>query len=439
MISADTWVLPSSEQTQLETLLLKPFERVSEVQAAGTGPFVIVLDGLDECGNARTLENLMALVVQLALLPPVFQIFVASRPEYEVSDAWASSHPDLPTEDMDLIDQKTVLEDIVTYITGIVIKIPSRGSQSWPPTQEAIRECAFHCGGLFEIAKIRMRILEMTSGVPMEEAFRELVQDTKRGMATYTTEYLRILRKAYITPYNVTGVEAEDRELRKRKTLVMTRFRQVIGTVLGLKRGMDIYTLSKFIRLPVSGVLSVLRPIGSIVSALDKDEGNIRFFHATCPEFLSSQPPGFAEDKEFFFDKSDESSLFAYCLDTLITSLQPHALLPASVTPNGEGSIWHWADLAAELCYSIDFWYQHLAYVKADTILSELHGLKVFFEEHWVQWIQLHAVYIILRSRLYENLRGILRFWQWRQGGLLALMEQGVRDTRCRWAGSAMY
>ncbi|KAJ7845015.1 hypothetical protein B0H14DRAFT_3685182, partial [Mycena olivaceomarginata] len=68
--------------TQLQKLIIKPCR-----QSICTGAFVIVIDGLDECENPNTQEEILrsiGIVIQDAPLP--FRIFLASRPEPHIHD-----------------------------------------------------------------------------------------------------------------------------------------------------------------------------------------------------------------------------------------------------------------------------------------------------------------------------------------------------------------
>ena len=58
--------------------------------SAGGFP-VVVLDGLDECGDGEMLARLMKLVLLLDKLPQHFMILVSARPELEIRGAFRTS------------------------------------------------------------------------------------------------------------------------------------------------------------------------------------------------------------------------------------------------------------------------------------------------------------------------------------------------------------
>jgi hypothetical protein len=80
----------------------------------GEDRFVIVLDGLDECGNQERLDTLMDLVFMLHDLPTTFAVLVSCRPETQVVSAFTAARDVgyvIPSEDMDLIEKSE------TYLT----------------------------------------------------------------------------------------------------------------------------------------------------------------------------------------------------------------------------------------------------------------------------------------------------------------------------------
>lgn len=320
-------------------------------------------------------------------------MFVSSRSEREVADAWIERTPKVPIEDTDLIDAQTTLDDITTYIIESVRKIPARGSKRWPPTDGEARECAIYCGGIFEIAKIRMRILEDSRGVPMEEAFQTLIADTRRGIPTYTSEYMRILRKAYFVPYAPTGVVAEDKERARMKETVLQRFRAVIGAVLYLRQPLSLGSLSRLLKMNQTETLSVLRPISSIFSIPEYFFEPPHFFHATCVEFLTGDPSGFEEDQIFFFDDPKGAFLAPICLDILNASLRPGALISASVIFNlFSVGIFYICALSSELLYSIRFWVDHLDPTRREVFITTMDKVRPFVSRHWVAWMEAMAL-----------------------------------------------
>ncbi|KAF8341616.1 uncharacterized protein EI90DRAFT_1759224 [Cantharellus anzutake] len=72
-------------ETQINTLMIEPMR---DIWSSGKDRIVIILDGLDECGDQERLGALMELVLAFEELPPIFSILVSCRPEPGVISAW---------------------------------------------------------------------------------------------------------------------------------------------------------------------------------------------------------------------------------------------------------------------------------------------------------------------------------------------------------------
>ncbi|KAJ3817788.1 hypothetical protein F5880DRAFT_1626214 [Lentinula raphanica] len=82
-------VLQSSLDTQFKELILKALQKAQEVDGAWMSqPWVIVIDGLDECVDSITQERIIALIASLSdeLLP--FRFLIFSRQEPQIHEAF---------------------------------------------------------------------------------------------------------------------------------------------------------------------------------------------------------------------------------------------------------------------------------------------------------------------------------------------------------------
>ena len=94
-------------ETQMEALIVGPMNDLRDILCPSKDRFVIVLDGLDECGGPMTLKELMKLVLMLDSLPPCFAVLVSCRPEQQVISAWSDAEACghcIPHEDLDHIN-----------------------------------------------------------------------------------------------------------------------------------------------------------------------------------------------------------------------------------------------------------------------------------------------------------------------------------------------
>ncbi|KAF8331427.1 uncharacterized protein EI90DRAFT_1020470 [Cantharellus anzutake] len=143
---------------QMSTLIVEPMRDAIEMQSSGKNRFVIILDGLDECGNPGTLRALMELVLQLRDLPSSFAVLVSSRPETQVVQAWARARSMghvIPCEDTDKIDKNETFHTIRRMVDKGLKDCISESS--WQPSEEDLNAFTSACRGLPVIASLRIR------------------------------------------------------------------------------------------------------------------------------------------------------------------------------------------------------------------------------------------------------------------------------------------
>ena len=75
-----------SAEQQFEKLLLRPIQAVKDEI---TGPVIIILDALDECGNSATRKDLIRVFEKyFSMLPRNFRILITSRPEKDIDKSF---------------------------------------------------------------------------------------------------------------------------------------------------------------------------------------------------------------------------------------------------------------------------------------------------------------------------------------------------------------
>ena len=104
-------ILHTSLIRQLHALIIEPMRTACE--GSSNTRHIIVLDGLDECGEKSPLDDLMELVTQLHQLPDHFIIFISSRPEQPILHAWGNFEGPLHIEDLDTFNAEP---DIHHYV-----------------------------------------------------------------------------------------------------------------------------------------------------------------------------------------------------------------------------------------------------------------------------------------------------------------------------------
>jgi hypothetical protein len=130
--------------------------------AATEAPIVIVLDALDECGNAESRAVLMTLLAEeSARLPAFIRILVTSRAEHDIRIAFVA-RPHVTVHEID-ISSEVNCEDILSFLRFQMasVRVSERRLQlasDWPG-DTAIYAVAERAGGLFVWASTACRFI----------------------------------------------------------------------------------------------------------------------------------------------------------------------------------------------------------------------------------------------------------------------------------------
>jgi len=266
-----------------EQLLGKPLRHLPPPL---TTRWVVVIDGLDECGSRGDLKQLMGALSKCAALPLTF--LVTSRPEFEVVYGMEriSTSP-CAIEDLDAADRESTDHDILRYLQFRIKGLPNRHDPAWPPSKEQCTAFVARCKGLFELAAILLRQFEdESSGRVLSEEFSELVNETyyiaSDSNPALHAEYRRILQRAYPQDTSRKGKET------------MLRYQRVVGTLVLLQQPLGTRALADLLGISTEQVRAVLRPLSSVVAVPDPDDHPISFYHASFPEFLL--PPSASQE-----------------------------------------------------------------------------------------------------------------------------------------------
>lgn len=300
---------------RLKELIIKPLSQLfPPTDTAHHAIWVIIFDGLDECEDPRNLELLMEMVVALRDLPSFFHVLISSRPSAIILEALALDGD--KTMDLNGLEPEDVWADIRSYAStnlgALSAKYPSKW---WSPQQEDVDEFTSGCGGLFQLAVLRMEELKTQMarrGKTLKERFSDLLRDTHGQAPTLEAEYTRILRNAY--PEFAHDHPKHDHDYHE-------RYRKLVGALLSYDQDS---------RLSLSGIVSLLgmdldechalleplRPLLRIPSLEEQDTRNAEFLHATISEYLLSAKDKTteAEGSLYRFHGKQYSELLKGCL-----------------------------------------------------------------------------------------------------------------------------
>ena len=144
----DQSLLSRSLEAQLDALIVKPLE-VAKLQADArdidflqSRPKLIILDGLDECGDHRSVLQVILAAVNRHNLP--FSFLIASRPEQKIREAFDESTMVIITMRLVLDNKYLPDDDIRTFLMSRFWDIKQRHPShttlpSWPSELEIER------------------------------------------------------------------------------------------------------------------------------------------------------------------------------------------------------------------------------------------------------------------------------------------------------------
>ncbi|KAK7685643.1 hypothetical protein QCA50_010987 [Cerrena zonata] len=146
-IKANRGIADESLATQFETLLKKPLQEAADKL---TGPIVIVLDALDECGgqSARALV-LELLAEKLPKLPSVFRFLITSRRERDIEGQFSGKPESIRSYEL-TVGEDLAKSDIQAYIWREMKKTRDLNhlSLDWPPKSQ-VEKLVEYSEGLF--------------------------------------------------------------------------------------------------------------------------------------------------------------------------------------------------------------------------------------------------------------------------------------------------
>ncbi|KAF9056907.1 WD40-repeat-containing domain protein, partial [Rhodocollybia butyracea] len=180
--------IDSPIQTQFQKLLLNP---LTVSQSHIHGPIIVVLDALDECGNADSRRSLVSLISdEFPKLPAAVRFFITSRPDSDI----ASKFENQPKNAKHLLDitMPSCLTDIRIYLDNEMREIQQQQKlgSNWPGELK-MEVLTKHSSGLFIWASTATKYL-LQSYYP-DKALESLLD---KGLTTLDDLYTGALEVA---------------------------------------------------------------------------------------------------------------------------------------------------------------------------------------------------------------------------------------------------
>lgn len=374
---------------QWQKLLMEPLGKLPE---STNGPFVIVIDALDESGKAvKTRSDLLrilagklqdASVPQITELPRNFRIIVTSRPLRDIEVTFAGVRH-IERISMDDIPPATAEGDIHAYVSKKLEGLSDFGSREF----EALAKKA---DGLFEWARLACESIEAPpAGFSPMDSFNNVVSrdPAKREHLLYD-----------MYDFMLTEIMRQDKytnaEFQKTR---LARFRSVMGQILGAAEPIPLESLNAMrSHFPDQTdhykVEVVVEHMGSLLTGTTNSSTPIRPLHASFRDFLTDQ----SYSGDFFIDVSKMQRDIAFAsLRVMHYDLSFNICdLKSSYYPNREDlglpeRIQRY--IPPHLSYSCRFWLAHVEKTDFDVELAQ--EVKLFFDhERLLFWLEALAL-----------------------------------------------
>ena len=184
VVARDPAVLHMDCSTQFTKLILEPFQS----QAFPTGnPFLIVIDGLDECAGRENQRDILKNVLSMAANHLRFRFVVLSRPEPHIKDIFNTliQNGDVTvTPVFSINDHHSAIEDVYIFLRNKFDELASMEKhlpalrsvpRPWPP-HEVVCDLAWRSGGYFIYASTLLRYLDDDEYSPCTKKLDEVVR-----------------------------------------------------------------------------------------------------------------------------------------------------------------------------------------------------------------------------------------------------------------------
>ena len=387
--------------SQMEKLIVHPLKTTHI-------PTLIIIDALDECKDKEPASAILSILSCFVDQIPNVKFFITGQPEPCIHSGFRLAALQPITEVLKLHDVQcsSVDADIKlffnTHLTNIA-KYQSHGNlkEEWPSASDISILCE-KAGGLFIYASTVVKFISSQNHHPAERLtlLVSLPQNSNcEGQSGIDTLYTEILMQAF---QNVgsNNLEPDDQE-------AFYHLKSVVGAVVLAFNPLSMKSLSDLLtnfNTP-SEISTVLHHLHSLLLIPDSEEGPIKTFHKSLPDFLTD--PERCKDKQFFVDPPvHHTELLFSCLNLMkkrlkrnICNLDDHAVL-SRVKDLSTHQKSHIGDA---LGYACRFWTKHLIKTPNSGHDAEevQKAIDEFFTTYLPFWIEVLAIMGNLETGVY--------------------------------------
>ncbi|KAJ3200265.1 hypothetical protein HDU82_009040, partial [Entophlyctis luteolus] len=270
-----------------EMLIVKPLRELESSLQMKPSTVVIVIDALDECGDAIGRSGILEALVEFPKLPNFVKLLVTSRPE---SDIVARLDKHFKPRRLEP-DNKANKNDVRLFFTGLVREVGVSGGLL---ANDAVETLADKSDGLFIWSRVVAESLR-SFGKPLTT---EDVDGVTEGLDDL---YANSLKRVF-----------DD----LRDSDEATETAKVLRTIVTLARPLSVAIISKIFGFDATAAVVTL---GSILRT-DTETRQVRVIHKSIVDYLCSKK---CNDVRYFVDVLESNrELTVHCLHVLNTQLR---------------------------------------------------------------------------------------------------------------------
>ncbi|KAJ2925972.1 hypothetical protein H1R20_g11119, partial [Candolleomyces eurysporus] len=288
-----------SLRTRMQRLVYAPFKAVAQLKKRGRaltkGPFLIVLDGLDECDNKDEVQELIDGMLMFFNENPLIplRVFITSRVEEHIK-----SRLDVPAVMLDNLVDHCSDDDIVTFLQILfedgcrrnsVVRAYVRRHGQWP-TRSDKRKLVQHIGGSFIFASAVFKFIMATNAegshapTPMDRL--PLALKMNPGLDGLYTQTLS-------------------------RSMHLPHFSNIISTIALLQEPLPISGIAELLGIETYEVVNVLVNLQAIIQVPGTDDIPVTLCHTSLRDFLTTQ----SRSGDFFAHPSHHVRIYLLCLE----------------------------------------------------------------------------------------------------------------------------
>jgi len=262
VLKRDRTILSLTLKEQFSKLIVEPLNTIQR-----SDPWLIIIDGLDECSRKTGVVELTRLIGQtMANSRPPLLLLLTSRPETDIFDAFQSYLPQNPVYQLTLEDSvddvRNYLRDRLGDLRQKYRSIMKHEPVPWPSTGR-LEELVIQSQGLFIYASTLVQYVGDGKEPPQDK-----LRKASEVHAGVDPLYIQVLTEAQQHSENS---------------------RWVIGSLMYHRYPVPIAELPQLLRLDIPNIRMALDRCHSVLAIPDDDSEGIRPHHASLRDCITSR------------------------------------------------------------------------------------------------------------------------------------------------------